>query len=133
MPWDSSPLAGFTTGRPWLPLGEDHPSVNVATLDEDPESILHLYRTLIALRKRHPVLVTGELHSITAANNVLSFERHGQGEQLRVVLNLGDAPMAIPSAIGEILAATSPYCWSEQPNGHMQLGAAAGLIVRLRN
>jgi glycosidase len=92
---------------------------------------LHLYRTLIALRKSHPVLVTGDLYSVTAANNVLSYERHGQGERLRVILNLGDDPIPIPSAIGEILARTSPHCLSEQPDRLMQLGAAAGLIVRL--
>jgi alpha-glucosidase len=132
MPWDSSPLAGFTTGRPWLPLAEDHASLNVEKSDQDPGSILHLYRTLIALRRSHPVLVTGDLRSIAAANNVLSYERHGDGERLRVILNLGAAPIPISAAIGEILAATSPHCLSEQPNRVMQLGAAAGLIVRLR-
>ena len=131
MPWDSSPLAGFTTGRPWLPLGDDHASLNVAKLD-DAESILHLYRTLIALRKSHPVLVTGELRSVAAINNVLSYERHGEGERLRILLNLGDAPIPLESSIGEILAATSPHCLTEQPNKLMQLGAAAGIIVRLR-
>jgi glycosidase len=113
-------------------LGNDHASLNVEKLDQDLDSILHLYRTLIALRKSYPVLVTGDVHSIAAANNVLSYERHGEGERLRVILNLGDAPVPIPSAIGEILAATSPHCLSEQPNRPMQLGAAAGLIVRLR-
>jgi alpha-glucosidase len=131
MLWDSSPLAGFTSGRPWLPLGEHHASLNAAKLNQEPESILHLYRALIALRKSHPVLVTGELYSIAAANNVLSYERYGEGERLRVLLNLGDAPIPIPSEIGEILAATSPYRLSEQPKRLMQLGAAAGLIVRL--
>ena len=131
MPWDSSPLAGFTTGQPWLPLGQDHASLNVVNLEQDPESILHLYRTLIALRKSHPVLVTGELHSIAAANNVLTYERHESGEQLRIILNFGDTPATIPSEIGEILAATSPGSTSERPNKRIQLGAAAGLIVRL--
>jgi len=132
MPWDSSPLAGFTTGRPWLPLADDHASLNVAKSDDDPGSILHLYRTLIALRKSHPVLVTGELRSVTAINNVLTYELHGDGEQLRIVLNLGDAPIALEPSIGEILAATSPHCLSEKPNRVIQLSAAAGLIVRLR-
>ncbi len=132
MPWDSSPLAGFTTGRPWLPLGPDHASWNVGNLEQDPESILHLYRTLIALRKSHPVLVTGELRSIAAANNVLTYERHGSAEQLRIILNFGDAPITIPSEIGEILAATHPDGTSERPNKLIQLGAAAGLIIRLR-
>ena len=131
IPWDSSPLAGFTTGRPWLPLGHDHALVNVVDLEQDPESILHLYRTLIVLRRSHPVLVTGELHSIAAANNVLTYERRGCGEQLRIILNLGDAPATIPSEVSEILAATSPGCTSERPNRLIQLGAAAGLIVRL--
>jgi alpha-glucosidase len=131
MPWDGSPLAGFTTGRPWLPLGQDHRALNVVNLEQDPESILHFYRSLIALRKSHPVLVTGELHSVAAANNVLTYERHGCGERLRIILNFGDAPVAIPSEIGEILAATSPGCTSERPNKLIQLGGAAGLIVRL--
>jgi alpha-glucosidase len=131
MPWDSSPLAGFTTSRPWLPLGQDHTSLNVVNLEQDPESIFHLYRTLIALRKSHPVLVTGELHSIAAANNVLTYERHESGERLRIILNFGDAPATIPSEISEILAATSPGCTTERPNRLIQLGAAAGLIVRL--
>jgi alpha-glucosidase len=131
MPWDSSPLAGFTTGRPWLPLGEDHASLNVEKSDQDPESILNLYRTLIALRRSHSVLVTGELHSIAAANDVLTYERHGCGERLRIILNLGAAPATIPSEVSEILAATSLGCTSERPNKLIQLGAATGLIVRL--
>ena len=131
MPWDSSPLAGFTTGQPWLPLGHDHASLNVVNLEQDPESILHFYRTLIALRKSHPVLVTGELLSIAAANNVLTYERYESGEKLRIILNFGDAPATIPSQVSEILAATSPGCTSERPNKLIQLGAAAGVIVRL--
>ena len=82
--------------------------MNVANLEQDPESILHLYRALIALRKSHPVLVTGELHSIAAVNNVLTYERHGRGEQLRTILNFDDVPVTIPSEIDEILAATHP-------------------------
>jgi alpha-glucosidase len=112
-------------------LGDDHASLNVATLDQDPESILHLYGALIALRKSHPVLVTGELHSIAAANNVLCYERHGEGERLLVFLNLSDAPISVPPIFGEIVAATSRYCLSEQPNGLTQLGAGSGLIFHL--
>ena len=50
MPWDGSPLAGFTTGKPWLPLGPDHASANVAAMSKSPDSILNLYRRLIELR-----------------------------------------------------------------------------------
>ena len=32
MPWDKSVLAGFTSGKPWLPLGPDHAICNVQSL-----------------------------------------------------------------------------------------------------
>jgi alpha-glucosidase len=34
MRWDDRPGAGFTTGTPWLPLGD--PAVNVAAQRDDP-------------------------------------------------------------------------------------------------
>jgi alpha-glucosidase len=50
MPWNAEPNGGFTTGEPWLPMG-DHRRVNVATQREDPASVLHHTRRLIQLRK----------------------------------------------------------------------------------
>jgi alpha-glucosidase len=46
MRWDGSASAGFTTGRPWLPIGTDHAQVNVVALEQNEASILHLYRKL---------------------------------------------------------------------------------------
>ena len=56
----------------------------------------------------------------------------GAGSSCEFILNFDDVPVTIPSEIGEILAATHPHCTSEGPNKLMQLGAAAGVIVRLR-
>jgi alpha-glucosidase len=47
MPW--TPDGGFTTGEPWLPMGDLR--VNVADQREDPRSMLNLHRELIALRR----------------------------------------------------------------------------------
>ena len=33
MPWDCSEMAGFTRGRPWLPIGDDHQVVNVEIME----------------------------------------------------------------------------------------------------
>ncbi|MFE3250710.1 hypothetical protein [Streptomyces sp. NPDC059209] len=46
--WDSTDLAGFTTGTPWFPLPDDN-RVNVADQQKDPHSTLTLIRSLIAL------------------------------------------------------------------------------------
>jgi alpha-glucosidase len=51
MQWDTSPNGGFTTGRPWLPL-VDPAARNVAAQREDPDSLLSLYRDLLAWRRR---------------------------------------------------------------------------------
>jgi alpha-glucosidase len=50
MQWDASPNGGFTTGAPWLPL-VDPATRNVDDQRQDPESLLALYRDLIAWRR----------------------------------------------------------------------------------
>src|SRR3954465_13004360 len=49
MQWDRSASGGFTTGAPWLPA-VDPQERNVADQREDPDSLLNLYRDLIARR-----------------------------------------------------------------------------------
>ncbi len=105
MPWDASPLAGFTTGKPWLPIGE-HGSANVAAQMDDPRSMLSLYRTLIGLRRSHPVLVAGKMHAVSAERNLLRYERVGDAMHLLVALNMGDAPAVTITQPGVMLAST---------------------------
>jgi alpha-glucosidase len=50
MQWDGTPGGGFTTGEPWLPL-VDPADRNVADQASDPESLLSLYRDLLAWRR----------------------------------------------------------------------------------
>ena len=59
MCWDDSRNAGFSSGRPWLPVGPDFAERNVALQDEDPRSVLSFYRRLVALRDRTPALLCG--------------------------------------------------------------------------
>src|SRR3989440_2432365 len=51
MQWDAGPGGGFSRGDPWLPV-VDAAERNVAEQIQDPDSILSLYRRLIALRPR---------------------------------------------------------------------------------
>ena len=64
MPWSPGPGAGFTTGRPWLRLGPDTETRNVRTQAQDPDSVLSLYRRLIALRAATPALQVGSLELV---------------------------------------------------------------------
>jgi alpha-glucosidase len=131
MLWDESPLAGFTTGSPWLPLGDDHAAVNVESLERDPTSMLHLYRRLIHLRRTHPALVSGKLELVTADRHLLSFQRVGENECFQVLLNLGYDPVRVPIEQGTVILSTCLDHESQLANGHFDLRAAEGVILCL--
>ncbi len=110
MQWDEGGAAGFTNGRPWLPLSADHDARNVAVLDGDPRSILSLYRRLIALRQ-DPILRAGAYHAVEAAGDILAYERRLDGRRWLVALNLGpgEQSLALPehgAPTGELLLST---------------------------
>jgi alpha-glucosidase len=131
MPWDATPLAGFTAGKPWLPLGPDHASGNVAALNQDEGSILHLYRALILLRRNHPVLVSGKMSSIAAENNLLRFERTGGAERFLILLNMGHEPVQAVTENGAVCMSTCLNREGERVNGAIGLRASEAMIIRL--
>ena len=51
MLWDDSEYAGFSTVKPWMKVNQDYKTVNVASEQKDPNSVLNYYKTLIKLRK----------------------------------------------------------------------------------
>ncbi|MBX9813932.1 MAG: alpha-glucosidase [Sphingomonas sp.] len=94
LPWDgSAPYCGFSSAKPWLPLGADHAALAVAAQEADPESMLNLTRRLVALRQASDALLLGELRVIEAQGALLAFERVVPGERLLCVFNLGAAPI----------------------------------------
>ena len=110
MQWDATPYAGFSTSAPWLPLPDDFLQENVTNLDADAQSILSLYRDLIALRKRLPHLMAGDYVPIAAEGDLLLYRRQSDENAVVVALNLGAEPVSIASETigldGEILLST---------------------------
>jgi alpha-glucosidase len=95
MPWDGSENAGFTNVPPWLPLNADWPTRNVLRMDEEPHSILTLYRRLLTLRRAHPSLSIGDFALLNTEADVLAYERRHGAERLIVALNLGARPQRL--------------------------------------
>jgi len=131
MPWDGTPSGGFTTGWPWLPLGDEHEIVNVEALERDDYSILRLYRNLIQLRQTHQTLVSGQLKDVTALNHVLRFERTGKDDRFLVVLNMAAEPAQIALAAGTVLSSTHLDREGKSVSGMVELRAAEGMVVGL--
>ena len=57
MVWDArSPNAGFSQGKPWLPIAPEHMSRAVSEQDQDPNSLLNFYRRWFEIRRVMPIL-----------------------------------------------------------------------------
>ncbi len=131
MLWDGSPLAGFTTGSPWLPLNSDHAVRNVEVLREEDGSILQLYRNLIAFRRLHSVLASGQIDSVVFQGDLLCYERRSATERLWVVLNLGHTPVRAATGAATILLNTSLNRTGERIKDSVELEGSEGLLIRL--
>jgi alpha-amylase len=108
MHWRRAPSAGFTTGVPWEPLQPDSLSANVEAQEADPGSLLNLHRRLIHTRRANPALARGDWLPLTASEgSAMAFLRRHQGENVLVLINLGDRPLsrvALSAAAGALPA-----------------------------
>jgi len=97
MPWRAGAAhAGFSSAEPWLPVDPGHLPLAVDRQERDANSLLHLTRRLVALRKRLPALRTGAIRPIEAAPGLLAFERGEGEERLLCAFNLGDVAVGWP-------------------------------------
>jgi alpha-glucosidase len=86
MQWDTSRNGGFTTGQPWLPMG-DFARTNVTAQRDDPASLFSLYRRILWLRKSSPALRRGSFQTVPGPRGVFAYARAAEGERVLVALN----------------------------------------------
>jgi alpha-glucosidase len=101
MPW--TPSGGFTRPgvEPWLPAG-DPVAANVADQRDDPGSVLHLCRDLIALRRARPDLALGSFEPVEAPEGVWAWRRGGS---ILVAVNASETSARVELG-GEVLLGT---------------------------
>jgi alpha-glucosidase len=92
MPWQASaPQAGFSSAnRTWLKRDPAHAALAVDSQTGDPQSPLHYTRHLLAMRRRYPALVAGEITLLDTPEDVLAFIRHDAQGAVLCAFNLGD-------------------------------------------
>ena len=105
MPWDGTAAAGFspTMVAPWLPIPDDHRSLNVESQLGDDRSMLRLYIELLRLRKSREVLRAGAYDPIGTADGVLAYRRQTGDESLLIALNFTDEERVVRSGPGDVV------------------------------
>lgn len=127
LPWQADlPQAGFSTVEPWLPLDPRHINLAVDRQEQDPLSMLHVTRRLVALRRRHLALIRGDMRLLKSDEELLCFERVYDDERLVCVFNLGHQPT--PWTIPDGLRLVEAVNLQEPPNG--VLPPMAGMVLK---
>ena len=89
MVWEAdAPNAGFSTGKPWLPVKPPQAMRAVDAQEAANQSILHFYRDVIAFRKANPALTLGKTQFIDLPDPFLAFTRRADAQTLTCVFNL---------------------------------------------
>lgn len=97
LPWEPGPAHGWATEDPWLPWPPEADVRNVATQRDDPDSILHLYRRLLAARRSSPALALGSLELLDVGDPAVhvAWRRHHDDDPV------GDRVVVVSWATGE--------------------------------
>ena len=97
IPWDGSPSHGWPTADPWLPWPPDPDHRNAAALATDGDSIVHLYRAMLAARRTSPALQHGDFSWLPSPDGVLTWLREADGGDRRIVaVNFTGTEVGLP-------------------------------------
>ena len=135
MQWSAAKNAGFTAGKPWLPIAEDYAQNNVEAERDYPLSILSLYMQLINVRRGEPALEVGELERIDTAGDLLTYIRRDGESAFLVALNFGSEPQVIDisdrAGGGRITLSTGLDRAGESVRGILHIHPDEGLLLRV--
>ena len=96
MQWSAGANAGFSSGTPWIEVAANAGQINVQAQLDDPQSVLHHYRQLIALRREQGLIQHGVYRQLLPEHpQVWAYVREGQGERLLVVNNFYGSPCEV--------------------------------------
>jgi oligo-1,6-glucosidase len=96
MQWDAKKNAGFSSETPWLPVHENHTTVNVAKQQNDHNSVLNHFRKMVALRKKNLLLVYGNYEIIQEEHpTIYAYSRTLEDQKMLILLNFSELESSI--------------------------------------
>jgi len=94
MQWDDSPYAGFTSRKEgaWMRTHDDYPTLNVASQQKNPASVLNFWKRMLRTRKEYRELFIHGMFEVFDVENehTFVFAKKFKGDTAVVVLNFGE-------------------------------------------
>ena len=133
MQWSNDENAGFTKGKPWLPVNPNYTRINVASQEQDEDSVLSYYKKLCALRKNpeyKETIVYGDfIPFMPEEDRLMAFYRKGE----KTILVLGnyrkeEREIELPSEVKKVILSNAEPCLSGKK---IQLSGYEATILEL--
>jgi alpha-glucosidase len=102
MTWDAAlSQAGFTEGKPWLPIKAPQIQNHLAGQWGKPNSVVEFYKEMLHLRRSSEALRTGRTMFFEVSEPILAFSR---GSEVVCVFNLSPEPQKVRvTGVGQVL------------------------------
>lgn len=132
--WDNSSNAGFTTATPWLMVNPNYREINVATQEQDENSLLSFYKQMIDLRKNQDykeTLVYGDVIPFERErHNLMAYHRKGE-KDLLIIGNFQKEPQTVtlPSSVKRVLLNNYPSL--SKKGDTLQLSSYQAVVLEL--
>ncbi len=130
--WNSNKYAGFSDVEPWLPTQEDFQIQNAEKQQEDPTSMLSLYRFLIQFRKNTSALTHGKYLQLNIKNeHIFAYKRKYGKSEVTVILNYSGEDQNVHIDNKNRKAVCSTYMDEREanPEGYITLRPFEGIIL----
>ena len=119
MQWSTAKNAGFTAGKPWFTVNENHTFINAEQALSDENSVFHYYRKLIQLRKSLSEFRDGSFNLLVPDDEkVFAYTRDTASGHLLVVCNFSSeiADFSLPEAFENAQTLISNYSGEMRQN-----------------
>lgn len=100
IPWSATtPHAGFTEAKPWLPVAETHNALSVESQVANPSSVLNNYKALNQWRRTQDCLRYGDITFSEVHKDILLFTRTLNGKALLCAFNFSDTELSLTNTM----------------------------------
>ena len=131
MQWDGTKNAGFSSAqKTWLPVHENHTTINVETEAKYNDSLLNTIRRLLKIRKEESAFSEGALELLNnLPKNVLGYKRKLGADKFAVFLNFGMNDKEFEMEQGDCIFSLSEK--DAMKNNKVVLSGYDGVILKI--